>query len=173
VAEYVMGERKHIDWPEAKAWPEAAVMLYAGADKEVSRWHGVIAYRWFRNFPAREADRNILSELNLLRGQLDELQKALEFARDLESKLQSGQYALVERGALAAPEPIPFAVPAGTTKAELEKVKSMILRELDDVAGFYPSDFANKHDLNLALVLQAFKELERAGEIVLTQPPEE
>jgi hypothetical protein len=67
-------------------------------------------------------------------------------------------------------EPVVFTLPEGFTTADLEACKQKILSEFERTPGTYPSDFAAKHGLDLRLVLKAFSDLEKEGEVELSSP---
>ncbi|SRR6266581_5533119 len=163
----VVMERKHLDTHPGNDWPR--FQGHIGSRFWESRWLQ-------RREELEKADRDldkILDELRFLRSHVEEFREALEFAKDLRHKMEEGKLVLVESGSLSPAEAFEFSQPPGTTKEDFEKAKAMILEELDRVPGFYPSDFAKSHDLNLGLVLRAFKELEQEGEIILSPPPQE
>jgi len=65
---------------------------------------------------------------------------------------------------------VPFSLPEGFSQADLEACKREILQEFETTPGMYPSDFASKYGRDLRLVLFAFSELQKTGEIELTTP---
>ncbi|MDE1821356.1 MAG: hypothetical protein KGI98_11000 [Euryarchaeota archaeon] len=102
-------------------------------------------------------------EVQVLRDQLADLR------RDFDEFKAHAQHASFSPLLL---EPVTFTLPPGTNRAEIERVKKLILIEFENTPGMYPSDFAKKHDLTYGLVHHAFAELENEGLLVPSNPAE-
>lgn len=149
MAEYEVSKaRVHPEWTDEPSWGQG---LRWSAESR-SHFHSS-KLRWKELWAEEDRAKDMLE---LVRSELAKFRSELEGLKRIQEQLGTGRAVLIEVEPLALPTFPP---------EEIEKCKGLILKELDAKGEAFPSDIAERYDLDMRLVLLCFNQLAKEGKI--------